>query len=90
MEATKSTKNFWFVLFSYGDTRSTNKGWLALDKDECNKAQAAKMGKSAAKRRGEREFNYFVVNNSYVTDSPEAFVKKCKSFNMNPNLEDYV
>ena len=81
---------YWFVLFCYGDLRTTCYGWLAIDKEEQSKAQAASSGKRAAKRRGEREFNEFCVDKSYVTDSPEAFVKKCKSVGLNPDMSDYI
>lgn len=83
-------RNHWFVLFSYGDSRITHYGWLAIDKEEQSKAQAASSGKRAAKRRGEREFYEFCVDKSYVTDSPEAFVKKCKSVGLNPDMSDYI
>jgi hypothetical protein len=90
MKTTEKTN--WFVLFSYGDSRTTMYGWCVVDKEEENtKAQASKVGKRIAKRKGESQFNYyFVVNTPYVTDSIEAFIKKCNSVNLNPNLEDYI
>ncbi len=83
-------RNYWFVLFGYGDSRTSRHGWLAIDKEEKSKAQAASSGKRVAKIKGEREFNYFCVDKSYVTDSPEAFVKKCKSIGLNPNMSEYI
>jgi len=91
MEANNiNERNFWFVLFSCGDTRTTLYGWLALDKSEYTKPQASKAGKRAATRKGENQFNYFVTGTSYVTDSPEAFKQKCVKTDINPNLSDYI
>ena len=83
-------KNYWFVLFKYGDARTTERGWISCPKDEFTKAQAKKSGDRAAKKRGERQFNYFVVERTYVTDSPATFKKECAKVNLNPNLEDYI
>lgn len=83
-------RNYWFVLFGYGDSIISRHGWLAIDKEEQSKAQAAASGKRVAKRKGENEFNYFCVDKSYVTDSPEAFVKKCESVGLNPNMSEYI
>jgi len=83
-------RNYWFVLFGYGDSRTSCHGWLVIDKEEKSKAQAASSGKRVAKIKGEREFNYFCVDKSYVTDSSEAFVKKCKSVGLNPNMSEYI
>ena len=83
-------RNYWFVLFGCGDSRDTIYGWLTCDKSEYTKSEAKSAGNRAAKRKGESQFNYFIVERTYVTDSPDAFLKKCKSVNLNPNLEGYI
>lgn len=84
-------RNYWFVLFGYGDSRESRYGFLAIDKESASKAQASASGRRAAKRKGENQFNYFCVHKTYVTDSPEAFVKKCKSVGINPpNMSEYI
>lgn len=88
---TKAIKrNYWFVLFGFGDSRSTIYGWTACDKSEYTKSKAKSAGDRVAKSKGKSQFNYFIVEKTYVTDSPDAFLKKCKSVKLNPNLEDYI
>lgn len=84
-------KGYWFVLYGCGDGRFDNYGWTALDKDEFTRSAASRRGTAAAKRLGERNYNYyFCTKRTYVTDSIDAFRNKCiKDAGFTPNLSQF-
>ena len=87
----EEVRNVWFVLYGCGDERSDEYGWTTFDKEEKTRSEALKCGTAAAKRLGERSYNdYFCVKRTYVTDSIDAFRKKCiKDAGFEPNLDEY-
>lgn len=77
-EKFEEVRNTWFVLYGCGDERSDKYGWTTFDKEDKTRSEALKYGTAAAKQLGERNYNnYFCVKRTYVTDSIDAFRKKC-------------
>lgn len=76
--STEEVRNTWFVLYGCGDERSDKYGWTTFNKEDKTRSEALKYGAAAAKQLGERNYNnYFCVKRTYVTDSVDAFRKKC-------------
>nr|DAP06964.1 MAG TPA: hypothetical protein [Caudoviricetes sp.] len=77
-EKIEEVRNTWFVLYGCGDERSDKYGWTTFSKEEKTRSEALKYGTAAAKQLGERNYNnYFCVKRTYITDSVDAFRKKC-------------